>query len=322
MKAFILKTLKIIVPIGIGVYLSWYFISGLTDQEIEQTKHAFYEADYLWVSLGILIAFLSHLSRAYRWRFVLSPLGFSVKLSNAYHAVMSGYVINFTVPRSGEVARAGLLTKYENIPFEKSIATIVVERVIDVLMLGVVVLISGFLQVDSQGLEQITESDGKDSSQLLIILLGIGVVIGIIGLVLYFKSEKVKSFVNEKLKGFIEGLKSIWTMQKKWAYLGHTLFIWASYVGSIWVFAQAFPETKAMTAGCVFGAFVVGAAAIALIPGGIGVYPLWITAVLALYQIEFAAFGIFVWVAQTALIVVLGLLSLFLIQLQSEKTTP
>jgi len=319
LKPILIKFLKIFVPIGIGIYLSWYFISSLTEEEIEQTKNAFYEADYLWVTLGIIIAFLSHLSRAYRWRFVLTPLGFSLKLSNAYHAVMSGYVINFTVPRSGEVARAGLLTKYENVPFEKSFATIVVERVIDVLMLGLVVLISGYLQIDAQGLEKITEGDGKNSGNLMLILLAVGFLIGCIGLALYFKNQKIKAFVNEKLKGFLEGLKSIWTMKKKWAYLAHTFFIWISYVGSIWVFAQAFPETKDMPIGCVFGAFVVGAAAIAIIPGGIGVYPLWITAVLSIYSIDFAAFGIFVWAVQTVLIVVLGLISLFLIQLQTEK---
>ena len=120
--------------------------------------------------------------------------------------------------------------------------------------------------------------------------------------------------MNEKLKGFLEGLKSIWTMNKKWSFIAHTIFIWMCYVGSIWMFAQAFPETSMMEAGCVFGAFFVGATAIALLPGGIGIYPIWIAEVLLIYNIDFPAFGIFLWVIQTVLIVVLGLSSLFLIQ--------
>ena len=64
---------------------------------------------------------------------------------------------------------------------------------------------------------------------------------------------------------------------------------------------------------------VVGAAAIALLPGGMGAYPTWVNAVLVLYGISFPAFGIFIWVVQTALIVVLGLLSLFLIQRQVKQ---
>ena len=81
-----------------------------------------------------------------------------------------------------------------------------------------------------------------------------------------------------------------------------------------WVTAQAFPETSDMPLGCIFGSFVVGAAAIALLPGGMGAYPTWVNAVLVLYSIQFVAFGIFIWVVQTALMIVLGLISLFLIQ--------
>ena len=314
MKALIIKIFKIVIPLGIGVYLTWYFISGLSDDDIAKTKNAFFEANYFWVILSLIVAFLSHLSRAIRWTFLLEPLGFQPKLGNSYNAVMSGYIINYTVPRSGEVARAGLLASAEGVPFEKGFATIVIERVIDVLMLGLIVLITGFLQVNSDELKVITEQRDQGSPYLYYIIGGV-VILGIITFLLLYKlSAKFKTFFLEKVKGFWEGLKSIWLMKKKWQFLFHTIFIWTCYVGMIWIGAQAFPETANMSIGCVFGAFVVGATAIALLPGGIGIYPLWITQVLALYQIDFAAFGIFVWVVQTALIVVLGLISLFLIQ--------
>ena len=314
MKSAVIKFLKIFVPIAIGVYLTWYFISGLDQKQIDQTKNAFYDANYFWVILSLIVAFLSHLSRAYRWLFLLEPLGYKPKLSNAYHAVMSGYVINFTVPRSGEFARAGLLSTYEKVPFEKGFATIVIERVIDVLMLGLVVFITGLLQANSEEFEQITQADSASGSHLIWYILGAGLLFGAVGLIVFLKNEKFKKFVVEKIKGFYEGLKSIWTMKKKWAFVFHTVFIWACYVAGIWIFAQAFEETAGMSIGCVFGAFVVGAAAIALLPGGLGAYPAWITAVLALYGMDFAAYGIFMWSVQTILLVVLGLISLFLIQ--------
>jgi uncharacterized protein (TIRG00374 family) len=320
LKQKIFKILKIVIPIGIGVYLTWYFFNGLSEEEIEQTKNAFLEANYFWVILSLIVAFLSHLSRAYRWRFLLEPMGYKTRLSTAYHAVMSGYIINFTVPRSGEVARAGLMTNYEKVPFEKSIATIIIERVIDVLMLGIVVLISGYLQTNSEEFSQITKSNKSGESNLLIwIVLGSLLMVGLIGLILLKKNEKFRNFFLDKLKGFADGLKSIWTMKKKWAYFGHTLFIWVCYVSMLWITAQAFPETEDISLGAIFGAFVVGAAAIALLPGGMGAYPTWVNAVLVLYGISFPAFGIFIWVVQTALIVVLGLLSLFLIQRQVKQ---
>ena len=318
LKKVLIKSLKIGLPIAIGIYLSWYFFSGLTDKQLEQTKNAFYNANYFWVFLSLFVSFLSHVSRSYRWLFLLETMGYKPKFSNAYHAVMSGYVINFTVPRSGEIARAGLLASYEKVPFEKGFATIVVERVVDVIMLGIVVLISGYLQADSEAFNKITQSEEGGSSNLIwYILIGMA-VFGTVGLVFYFKNKKIKAFVNEKLLGFYDGLKSIWTMKKKWAYIFHTVFIWVCYVGSIWIAALAFEETKEITIGCIFGMFVVGAAAISLLPGGIGAYPAWLTAVLLIYGIDFAGFGIFTWVGQTLMLVILGLISLFLIQRQPK----
>lgn len=317
MKDQLIKILKLVVPIGIGLYLTWYFIDGLSPKDIQDIKNSFREANYFWVVLSLIVMFLSHFSRAYRWLFVLEPMGYKPKLKNSYHAVMSGYVINYTVPRSGEVARAGLMTSYEDIPFEKGFATIVAERVIDLLMFAIVFFISGLLQVNAKEINNITEQDG-DPSYLIWYILGGMFILGIIGLVIYFKSPKVKTFVNEKLLGFWEGLKAIWTMKKKWAFLAHTVFIWSCYIASIWISAQAFPQTQDLPIGCIFAAFVVGAAAIGATPGGLGLYPLWITGALMAYGVDFKAFGAFMWVTQTGLLVVLGLLSLFLIQRQPK----
>lgn len=314
MKAQLIKILKIVVPIGLGLYLTWYFLSGLSESDVEQTKNAFVNADYFWVALSLVVAFLSHFSRAYRWQFALEPLGYKPKLVNSYHAVMSGYVINYTIPRSGEVARAGLLANAEGVPFEKGFATIVVERVIDLMMAGLIFLISGLLQANADELKSISASSNGEPSYLIWYIIGGAVFLGLIGLIIYFKSEKVRNVVKEKLIGFGEGLKSIWTMKKKWAYIGHTFFIWTCYVAMVWITAQAFPETNDMPIGCVFAAFIVGATAIGATPGGMGLYPIWVTGALMLYNIDFPAYGIFAWVTQTGLLVVLGLLSLFLIQ--------
>ena len=310
----LLKTLKIIVPIAIGVYLTWYFFSGLTNDEIAQVKNSFLNANYFWVVLGLIVAVLSHVSRAQRWILLIKPLGHEPKLINAFYGVMAGYVINYTIPRSGEFARAGLMTKYENVPFEQGLATIVVERIIDLIMLGLIVVVTGYLQVDSTQFDQIIQSQEGGSNQILIVLVAIGFIIGAIALVFYYKNEKFRLFVVEKIRSLWAGLTSFRKMKNKWGFVGHTFFIWAGYVGGIWIFAQAFNETANMPVACIFGAFVVGAAAIALLPGGLGAYPLWINSVLELYDIHFAGFGIFMWVAITVVIILIGLISLFLIR--------
>ena len=319
MKSKALKLLKIIVPIAIGIYLTWYFFSGMTALELQDTKDAFFDANYFWIVISLLIAWAGHLSRAYRWLFLLEPLGYNPKLVNAYHAVMAGYVINYTVPRSGEIARAGLMTSYEQIPFEKGFATIIIERMIDVIMLGSIVFITGVLQSNSSDFNSIMESNQEGSGNLKWYILAGVILAGCIGFIFYLTTEKLQAFANAKLKGFWEGLKTVWTMKKKWAFIFHTLFIWSSYIGMIWASCMAFPETADLPTEAILGAFVVGAAAVALFPGGIGAYPMWVTQVLLIYGVTFKGFGIYIWVVQTSLLIILGLLSLFLIQRQPKR---
>ena len=150
MKNQIVKIFKIIIPIAIGVYLTWYFISNSNDTEREYYVKVFKEANYGWIFIALFLAFLSHLSRAYRWKYLLEPLGYKPKLSLMYHSVMIGYVINLTIPRSGELARAGYFSKYQKASPDKIFGTIIVERVVDLLMFGLVFAIAVFLQVDEE----------------------------------------------------------------------------------------------------------------------------------------------------------------------------
>jgi hypothetical protein len=202
----------------------------------------------------------------------------------------------------------------EEVPFEKGFATIVVERIIDVLMLGGVVLITTFLQANSEQFQEIMEREEQGDSNRVWIVLGIIFLGAIIGFITYSKHKGIRDWVNNKVRGFWEGIKSVWTMKRKWMFAAHTLFIWFTYVAMMWASAYAFPETRDLPIEAIMGAFVVGAAAIAILPGGIGIYPIWVTAVLAMYDVDFAAFGIFVWAAQTLLLLVLGLLSLAVLQ--------
>ncbi|MDN5211252.1 lysylphosphatidylglycerol synthase transmembrane domain-containing protein [Fulvivirgaceae bacterium BMA12] len=314
----ILKILKIIVPIGIGIYLTWFFFHDLTKTEISQVKRSFLSANYLWVILSLIVTFLSHLVRARRWLLLVAPMGYKPKLSNAYHGVMAGYIINYTIPRAGEFARVGLMARYEKLPIEKGIATIVIERVIDMIMLGLIILVTGYMQVDSDKFDQIMQTQENTTNIFWPWIVVIVLVLGITAFILYLRSDKFRLLARQKIMSLWEGLRSFQKMEQKWRFTGYTFFIWICYVGGVWIFAQAFNETANMPVESVFGVFVVGAAAIAILPGGLGAYPLWVNKVLVLYGIHFAGFGIFVWVVTTVLMIVLGLTSLFLIQRKKE----
>ena len=118
------KIIFTILPIALGVFLIWYSLSKLKPNDIEAIKTSFKTANYWWVACSLFLGILSHLSRAYRWQFMLDPLGYKPKFANNVMAVLVAYLVNLIVPRAGEIARATTVAKYENIPFEKAFGTI------------------------------------------------------------------------------------------------------------------------------------------------------------------------------------------------------
>ena len=315
LKKSIITFLKIVLPLGIGIYLTWYFYSNLTQEEKDGIPKAFASANYFWVFLSLVTAWLGHMSRAYRWQFLMEPLGFKPKLANMYHATMIGYVLNFTIPRSGEIGRPGFLAKKENLPFDKVFGTVVAERIIDVVMLLGITFGTSLL-VGKEVIDGFTKTDeSSGNNYVLYAILGLMLLGGIAFMV----SKKLRSFFIEKLRGMWEGIKTIFTMKKRVAFIFHTIFIWITYVLLMYFMALSLGGMETIGIKELMVGFVVGAAAIAITPGGIGLYPIFITAALVYfgYEKELASsFSILAWVVQTAFLVVLGVISLFAIDVK------
>ena len=123
----------------------WYSLSKVSITKVIEYAQ---NADYTWIGLGVFLGLLSHLSRSYRWLFMLEPMGYKIKFGNSIMAVFATYLINYTIPRAGEVARASILTNYEGVPFEKGFGTIVAERIADMLVMLSIIAITLFLQFD------------------------------------------------------------------------------------------------------------------------------------------------------------------------------
>lgn len=311
----------ITLPIALGVFLIWYSISKLSPADIQSIKTSFTTANYWWVALSLVFGILSHLSRAYRWRFLLEPLGYKPSYINCILTVLIAYLLNLLIPRSGEIARAVSIKKYENIPFEKAIGTIVAERVSDVIMLFSITGIAFFLQAELMGSYLFKEDEGSDS-YLKIIFLLIFPLVGILTYNLLKKSTHpfiVKIFLF--IKGLIDGVKSIFTMKKKWEFIFHTLFIWLMYVLMFYTVTFALPETTNLPFAAIIVGFVVGGFSMALTNGGLGTYPVFVASALILYNIEdnpARAFGWIMWTAQTLMVIIFGGLSLLLIPIYNR----
>lgn len=321
MKKTLLNILKIIIPLGIGVYLTWFFISNMSNEELVSLKEAFVKADYIYLFCGLIIMLLSHISRAYRWKYMLEPLGHKPNFWKMYHSVMIGYLLNLTIPRSGEVARAGYYAKFQkNAKFDKVFGTIIVERIIDLVMLGLVLGITLYLQKDLVAFNDIRNSGKTDASLSVWIYFVVAGII-LIGAISILKIPVLKKKVSGLIKGVLEGVKTIFKLKQRTAYIGHTLFIWGCYVGMIWVCSFALPETANLSMNAVFAAFVVGAVAISASPGGLGLYPFMVATLLGeLYAIENAgSFSMLAWSALTLFTILAGLVSLFVLPFINKK---
>ncbi|MBT8318306.1 MAG: flippase-like domain-containing protein [Lutibacter sp.] len=311
----------ITLPIALGVFLIWYSLSKLSQSDIQSIKTSFKTANYWWVLLSLFFGALSHLSRAYRWQFLLEPLGYKPKLANSIMSVLIAYLLNLAIPRSGEVARAASIKKYENIPFKKAFGTIVAERVADVIMLFGIIGVAFFLQTEL--ISSYIFKDGEKSSIYSKIL--IFVVFPVIAFVAYTFLKKSKNGIAIKIMSFVndllDGVKSIFNMKKKWKFIFHTIFIWVMYVLMFYSVTFALPETTNLPFPAIIVGFVVGGLSMALTNGGLGTYPVFVASALILYNVEdnpARAFGWIMWTAQTIMVIIFGGLSFLLLPIYNK----
>jgi len=278
------------------------------------------EANPWWIFLSLIFGLLAHLSRAYRWKFLLAPMGYKPRFLNSFMAVMVGYLANFGIPRSGEVLRAVTISGYEDIPFEKAFGTIISERIADFLVLLIIIGVTLLLQTEYL-LTYFTENNINPLLTVAILfgLLAVGVVI-----LKQIKRSKHGFFVKIRkfAKGLLEGMRSILKMKNKGAFIFHTLFIWTMYILMFYILIFTVPETAGMPFGLVMVAFVVGSFAISATNGGIGVYPIAIGASLLLFDISKQsgeAFGWITWGTQTLLVILVGGLSFLFLPIFNGK---
>ena len=294
----------------LGVFLIWYSLSKVPLTEL---LAYFKNANYSWIILGMSFGLLSHLSRAYRWQFLLEPLGYKVRLSNSIMAVFAAYLINYTIPRAGEVARASVLTTYEDVPFEKGFGTIVSERIADLLVMVFIIAITLFIQFDFIYQFFVEKFNTLHIAIGLIVLL----ILVFVGMNFIKSSKttfalKIRTFVS----GLLEGVLSIFKMKKKWAFIGHTFFIWSMYIAMFYVTSFSLTELDNIPFGAILIGFISASFSIAATNGGIGSYPIAVYAAFSLFAIPEApsiAFGWIVWTSQTLLLVLGGGLSLMLL---------
>jgi uncharacterized protein (TIRG00374 family) len=296
--------------------------------EFRKVAEALKTAHYSWLILSITFSMLAFFSRARRWILMIRPMGYNPSLRSTYHSMMTGYLVNFTLPRMGEVTKCVALGRKEKIPVDRLIGTVIVERTFDVLSMLAILLLMLVLRYDLMGNfigeniiapinRKITEAFGS-----YYILVGILVsLIAVTALILWFSRHALKRNslfmkASQFIKGILSGLKSFYTIDNKFEFLFHTVFIWVNYILMSWVIVFTIPATSNLTFADGTFLLVIGSLGMAApVQGGIGAFH-WIVSrgLYFVYGIPIADGLVYATLAhesQMILIAVLGAISFY-----------
>lgn len=287
-----------------------------------------HEMNWWWMLLSLFFGIMSHVMRGWRWKLTLAPLGAYPKTNNSVNAIFIAYASNILIPRVGEVSRCGILSKYDDISFSKSLGTVVTERLIDAICAILITLIALFSQM--KVFEEFFKDTGTDfnsyvsvftSARFYILLFCTAGV-----LYLAYRLFKVLSFY-ERVKGVVlnvwEGVISLKNVKNLPLFIFYTLAIWVCYFLQFYVTFYCFSFTGNL--GLLAGLSMFAGGSIAVIvptPNGAGPWHLAVISMIMLYGVNNTDAGIFALVVhgiQTFLVILLGIYALIALPLTNKK---
>lgn len=324
-----ISILTYLLTLGLGVFLIAWSLNGLNSADITKIKYAVSKARFELLIPILIMGFISHWSRAVRWRYLMEPLGIKPKISNTFFAVMIGYLANMAFPRLGEVMKCTLLARYEKVPADKLIGTIIAERLFDVICLLLIFLITFLVQIDFaydlfHKIQNNPNNTTNNSSGIMPWLLG-GLLVVITALFIFrhrIAALPVWLKIRQTLKNMLSGLLSFRTMQNKVGFLLHTAIIWAMYLSMIVLGFQSIRETAGLAWEAGLSVLSFGSVGMIVTPGGLGAYTGLVEKIISLYGIEKAicvAISWVIWLVPTGIIVLGGAASFLLLPFFNRK---
>jgi glycosyltransferase 2 family protein len=279
LKAFV----QYLIILAVTVLLIWFSLRNLQvapGQEGSQSKWDYLvftwnSASKFWLFMMAVLAMMSHLLRAKRWKMLIEPSGHQTRLDYSFLSLMVGYLVNLVVPRGGEISRCYNLYKLDQTPVEISFGTVVVERIVDVICL--MLLVGLAFAVESEKLFLFIQKLPIGTGQTRLTILGYTAlalfVIAAVFTWFYKKSKRVHAFVDRTWKGFKEGVLSIFKLKRKGLFIFYSVMIWFLYFVMSYTVIMAFPGTRALGLTAVLSLFAIGSIAMAVpLPGGTGSY--------------------------------------------------
>jgi uncharacterized protein (TIRG00374 family) len=331
LKSSVQNVIKYILFSALGFGILYMAFKGV---DLKELWHEMLSVNLWWVVLSLFFAFLGYFSRAMRWKILINPLGYNPSLKHTFFSLMLGYFVNLALPRAGEFARCAALQRSEHVPVDKLFGTVIIERVIDLCMLILLGLVVLCMKIDlfEPFIQKHIFTAFTDKITAIPLLYLIGAVVVIIGFVILLLISRNTFKVSRKIinfaKGIIDGLKSIYIMKNRSAFIFHTLFIWFMYWAMTYVVFFAVDATEGLD--MIDGLFILivgGLGMSAPVQSGMGVFHYIVAQALIIYGLDYSEGLLYATVShesQMIFVIGMGLLSMWVfskIKKTNEKSS-
>ena len=333
--------LQLVLFVGLGVFFIWLSIRDLSKEDVrmifDSVKVVNNPFSWCMLLVSAFFALMADVARAVRGKILLEPLGYNVRMSMSFYSVMVCYMANLALPRLGEILRCTFLQRFENVPFQKSLGTVLTERAVDILLwlvflfiaIGMNMEVLNNLVVDhSQNLTLRAWFEQKGLSLLgnyfIYILLAAVVAIYLIMRLTRRWWMRVPFLVKVRdfFAGIWRGFISIKDLPHPWRYgLWTALMLVFYFLGTYFCFF-AFPFLRNVGPGAAYTLLIFSTIAFMVSQGGLGSYPLIAAGILYMYGVSYTqglAAGWIGWLLQTVVVLIFGLLSLLLASFYGGK---
>lgn len=324
-KKLIKKVLKIILPLVLGGFiLCWIY----RDFDFKKAEEVFLHGiNWWWMTASLFFGTMGHVIRGWRWRQTLEPLNEYPRLATCAYAIFISYATNLILPRVGEISRCGVLTKYENVSFSKSLGTVVTERIIDSLVSLSIAGVTFLLQANiflkffqNTGTKFPSLAQVFTSTEFYIILFSI---IGVF-ILMYYLIRTLSFF--ERVKGIViniwTGIISLKKVHNLPLFVIYTILIWGCYFLHFYLTFFCFSFTSNLSMAAAMVLFVGGTFAVIVpTPNGAGPWHFAIITMMVLYGVNATDAGIFALIVhsiQTLLVIVCGIYGMIALGIKNK----
>lgn len=332
MKKQILSVVQYLFFAALAAFFVWLSLKDMDRQKWAQLKDALDRADY-WLLVPVLLLLLaSHWLRALRWKQLMEPMGYRPSVVNCFLAVMIGYFVNLGAPRLGEVVKCTVIARYEKVPVDKLVGTIVAERAFDMICLLIVFGLTFFFQFDvihsltSGKIDTLFRNANGQTSYIKI-----GALIAIALLLFFLAKWLLGRFghisIVQKVRTIVlniwHGLTSVKALKNKPLFIVYSIGIWVLYWFSTWFGFFAISATRHLSLIDALSVLAMGSVGMIVSPGGIGAYALLVQKTVAFYDVPALpygqALGWLLWFGQFLSFILFGVASFILLPRINKK---